>query len=72
MSSPPESARAEITQLLLDYEADGGGEAALDRLMPLLYDGLRELAHRHLRRERAGHTLSTTALEHLTSEIANT
>ena len=64
MASPPESARAEITQLLLDYEADGRSDAALDRLMPLLYDGLRELAHRHLRRERPGHTLSTTALVH--------
>ena len=64
MPIQPAHVRAEITQLLLAYEAGGGDDAALDRLMPLLYDGLRELAHRHLRRERAGHTLSTTALVH--------
>lgn len=64
MSAQPETARAQLTQLLLDYQADGGSDAALDRLMPLLYDGLHELAHRHLRRERAGHTLNTTALVH--------
>lgn len=33
-----------------------------DQWMPQLYDELRALAHAHLRRERAGHTLSTTAL----------
>lgn len=32
--------------------------------MPVVYDELRRLAHRHLRREREGHTLETTALVH--------
>ena len=31
---------------------------------PLVYDELREVAHRHLEREADGHTLSTTALVH--------
>jgi RNA polymerase sigma-70 factor (ECF subfamily) len=39
-----------------------GDEAALDRLMPLLYDELRGVARRLLRGERPGRTLSTTAL----------
>jgi RNA polymerase sigma factor (TIGR02999 family) len=37
---------------------------ALDELVPLLYKELRRLAHYHLRRERDGHTLQTTALVH--------
>jgi RNA polymerase sigma factor (TIGR02999 family) len=41
-----------------------GSQPAFDRLVALLYDGLRELAHAHLRRERTGHTLNTTALVH--------
>jgi RNA polymerase sigma factor (TIGR02999 family) len=32
--------------------------------VPRLYDELRALAHRHLRRERTGHTLGTTDLVH--------
>ncbi|MBP7587536.1 MAG: sigma-70 family RNA polymerase sigma factor [Thermoanaerobaculia bacterium] len=39
-----------------------GDEAALDQLVPLLYDELRGVARRLLRGERPGHTLSTTAL----------
>ncbi len=42
----------------------GGDRAVLDRLLPAVYDELRELAHRQLRREREGHTLSTTAVVH--------
>ncbi len=38
--------------------------SVMDRLFPLVYDELRSLAHGYLRRERAGHTLSTTALVH--------
>ena len=52
----------EITSLLRKW---GGGDAnARDRLVPLLYQELRRLAHYHLRRERDGHTLQTTALVH--------
>lgn len=52
----------EVTQLLLDWS--GGNRDVLDRLMPVVYDELRRLAHQHLRRERSGHTLQTTALVH--------
>ena len=37
---------------------------ALQALMPLVYDEMRRLAHRYLRRERPGHTLQSTALVH--------
>jgi RNA polymerase sigma factor (TIGR02999 family) len=50
----------EVTQLLLDWSQ--GNQAALDELTPLVYEELRRLAHHHMRRERAGHTLQTTAL----------
>jgi len=36
----------------------------MNRLMPLVYDELRGIAHRQLGAERAGHTLSTTGLVH--------
>ena len=50
----------EITTLLKAWS--GGEAAALDRLTPLIYDELRQLAGRYMRHERAGHTLQTTAL----------
>lgn len=37
---------------------------AMDRLMPLVYEQLRRIAHRQLGSEAAGHTLSTTGLVH--------
>jgi RNA polymerase sigma factor (TIGR02999 family) len=42
----------------------GGDREALERLLPLVYGELREVARRALRRERADHTLSATALVH--------
>ncbi|HEU4996800.1 MAG TPA: ECF-type sigma factor [Gemmatimonadaceae bacterium] len=36
----------------------------IDAVFPQVYGELRRLAHAHLRRERAGHTLSTTDLVH--------
>ncbi len=51
---------AEITTLLKAWR--NGDETALDRLTPLIYDELRHLAHRYIRRERAGQTLQTTGL----------
>jgi len=36
----------------------------LDRLIPIVYDELRQQAHRYLRHERPGHTLQTTGLVH--------
>jgi RNA polymerase sigma factor (TIGR02999 family) len=41
-----------------------GVPGALDRLVPLVYPDLARIAHRQLGLERAGHTLSTTALVH--------
>lgn len=55
--------RDQITNLLLAWGAPGEQRPA-DRLLPLVYDELRRVAHRQLGRERSGHTLSTTALVH--------
>jgi RNA polymerase sigma factor (TIGR02999 family) len=52
----------DITRLLKEWQE--GNAAALDRLMPLVYDELRTLASRYLSRERRDHTLQTTALVH--------
>jgi RNA polymerase sigma factor (TIGR02999 family) len=41
-----------------------GDEHAVSRLIPLVYDELRQIAARHMRRERLDHTLQTTALVH--------
>ncbi len=51
-----------VTQLLLQWR-DGNPEA-FERLMPLVYDELRRLAHHHLWHERPGHTFNTTDLVH--------
>src|SRR5262249_43228310 len=52
----------EITRLLHAHEA--GDRSAFDRLVPLVYDELRRLARRHLRRVPGGPTLNTTGLAH--------
>ena len=52
----------EVTQLLLAWS--GGNQAALERLVPLVYEELRSLAHQYLSKERKGHTLQTTDLVH--------
>jgi RNA polymerase sigma-70 factor, ECF subfamily len=49
-----------VTQLLIAWGR--GDEGARDELIPLVYDTLRRIARHHLRGERAGHTLETTAL----------
>jgi len=51
-----------VTQLLLDW--GNGNRQALEKLTPLVYDELRRLASRYLRRERQDHTLQSTALVH--------
>jgi RNA polymerase sigma factor (TIGR02999 family) len=51
---------ARVSQLLAEWAAHDPG--ALDRLVPLVYDELRRLAHYHMNGERAGHALQTTAL----------
>jgi RNA polymerase sigma factor (TIGR02999 family) len=58
MSQTPQN----VTQLLIGWGK--GDKEALDLLLPLVYDELRRQAARYLRRERAGHTLQTTALIH--------
>lgn len=52
----------EVTQLLRAYGA--GERDAFDRVVPLVYDELRRIAHRHLRRGPGGHVLDTGALVH--------
>ena len=64
MSDPkqPDATPGEVTRLLLAWNA--GDRAALERLMPLVYAELRQLAERHFRKERPGHTLQPTAIVH--------
>jgi RNA polymerase sigma-70 factor (ECF subfamily) len=57
-ASPP----TEITDLLLAW--GHGDHGALDRLTPLIYAELHRLARCHMRGERPGETLQTTALAH--------
>jgi RNA polymerase sigma factor (TIGR02999 family) len=54
----------DITGLL--QQAAHGNKEAFDRLLPLVYDELRRVAHGRLRFEREGHTLNTTAVVHET------
>ena len=55
-----EPAVGEVSTLLRAWS--GGDQSALDKLTPIVYDGLRRLARRYMRRERPGHSLQTTAL----------
>ncbi len=55
-------ARSEVTRLLHDYSE--GNEEAMENLLPLIYQDLKRIARNHLRLERDGHTLCTTALVH--------
>ena len=57
-----EALRGEVTRLLQD--ASAGNREALDKLLPLVYEELRRLAHSYLAHERPDHTLQTTALVH--------
>jgi len=57
-----ETRTEQVTQLL--EELNSGNQAAMEALMPLVYDELHRIAARHLARERGGHTLQTTALVH--------
>ena len=51
---------SEVTELLVRWQS--GDRAALDSLLPLVYDELRRIARYYLQRERSGHTLQSTAL----------
>ncbi len=52
----------QITLLLDDWSK--GDEVALEQLMPLVYEELRQMARRHMRRQPSGHTFQTTELIH--------
>jgi len=56
------SNKKDITELLRDW--GNGDKAAMDRLLPVVYDELRRLAASFFRRERVNHTLQPTALVH--------
>jgi RNA polymerase sigma-70 factor (ECF subfamily) len=58
----PRSTPGDVTVLL--QKARGGDEAALDRVLPLIYEELRRLARRKIRSEARGHTLHATELVH--------
>src|SRR5262245_25730443 len=49
-----------VTRLLRDWQ--GGDQAALDELMPLIYEELHKVAASYMQRERAGHTFRPTDL----------
>jgi RNA polymerase sigma factor (TIGR02999 family) len=57
MQTPPSN---DVTQLLLDWSK--GDRAALDQLMPVVYEELRKIARSYLKGERPTHTLQPTAL----------
>jgi RNA polymerase sigma factor (TIGR02999 family) len=50
----------EVTKLLRKWSE--GDQTALDKLTPLVYDELRRMAHQHMRHEKPGHVLQTSAL----------
>jgi RNA polymerase sigma factor (TIGR02999 family) len=56
------SAPSEVTGLLKRWSA--GDESARDRLIPLVYERLRELAHHRLRGAPGENSLNTTGLVH--------
>ncbi len=58
----PVSPTSTLETLLCRWQA--GSPDALQHLLPLVYEELRRVARRHLRAEREGHTLQTTALIH--------
>jgi RNA polymerase sigma factor (TIGR02999 family) len=60
MAQPRDISRDQTS--LLDNDWQSGRRAAMDELMPVIYDDLRRMARAFLRRERPGHTLQPTAL----------
>ena len=58
----PSDCPSQVTLLLSRWCA--GDRAALNALMPLVYEELRLLARHYLRQERPDHTLQSTALVH--------
>ncbi|MCP4660577.1 MAG: sigma-70 family RNA polymerase sigma factor [bacterium] len=54
--------KGEVTRLLEEWSR--GDREALDKLMTLVYDELRQIARNHLSREDPGHTLQPTVVVH--------
>jgi len=59
---PVDSGDPNVTNLLAEWRR--GDQAALERLIPIVYQELRRVASARLRNEGVGHTLQTTALVH--------
>ena len=57
-----EANQGEVTRLLAEWQ--GGDRSALDRLMPLVYDELRVIAGRLVRRHEPSPTVQSTAVVH--------
>ncbi len=53
-----------VSPIDLFRSAQAGDRAALDRLLPLVYDELKRVARNRMRNEKTGHTLQATALVH--------
>ena len=59
-AQPGDDPRRHVTTLLVKWS--GGDEAAMQELVPLVYDELRRVARRQMSREREDHVLQATAL----------
>ena len=59
-ASTDEPVRDDVSALLRAWT--DGDQRALAQLTPIVYDELHRLAHYYMKRERAGHSLQTTAL----------
>ncbi|GAA5520881.1 sigma-70 family RNA polymerase sigma factor [Aliifodinibius salicampi] len=55
---------SDVTRLLISLKK--GEDGVYDKLYPLIYDELRNLAYSHMNRQSADHTLSRTELVHET------
>jgi RNA polymerase sigma-70 factor, ECF subfamily len=60
LAQPAETDVGDVSKLLRAWS--GGDQKALETLTTVVYDELRRLARRYMRRERPGHSLQTTAL----------
>ncbi|MBK9156309.1 MAG: sigma-70 family RNA polymerase sigma factor [Chloracidobacterium sp.] len=60
--NPPTGDPEQVSELLAEWNS--GNRDALEKLVPLIYDELKRQARRHLRHERANHTLETSAIVH--------
>jgi RNA polymerase sigma factor (TIGR02999 family) len=54
--------KSPITVLLREWKE--GNDAAMDKVMSMVYDQLKVIAHRHTLKEKSDHTLNTTGLVH--------